>query len=580
MKKYYSNLFLDCFSKLQISNSKMVILFSLTIVSTTLSAQKVDHRKNYEAAKTELKNKNYAKAIDLFKKASNEHPENINRINATYFYAYCAFQQKQYWSANHYLTKLIEKYPTWNKISEAYYLMSVMSFEKHEYTNGIFWSQKIASKFLKKDVENLKWNYLNFPSLKDSVIELNRKNLKDTTIATILYNLVKDEGGWKNKKYAKRLIEDYGINTETVVTAPVPVVIKPPTPKDSLRIAVMLPFNLKENIRDNEIKNNMYLFDLYNGLRFSADSMRKTGAKIRLVAYDYGKDSIDFIRFIEKPELAGYDIMIGPLQNSVAQATNKYAQTTNTLVINPLSTSLKFTEGSDKVCLFKSSFETQAKQAAYFSSTHFSPKKALIITSKNLKDSIVASTFKLNFDSAGGRTLGKLVLTASTLAKMDNFFSKKTLDSTGVIFVSTKDQYLGVSIVRKLTELDKAIPMMVSADWIEFQSMNFDQMKKQNLYFMGSDYMNLESDTIASISRSLLKKTNSIPSVYTFTGYEVIYQLAKLSKTDINFFNQPEIRNINPQPGFLFNGLDYKKGKDNTLFSIQRFTDAGFEEVK
>ncbi|MBC7389479.1 MAG: outer membrane protein assembly factor BamD [Opitutaceae bacterium] len=577
MKGLYITLFGKIYSQLATHNSKLWVVLLLS--TTTLPAQKIDHKKNYEAAKTELKNKNYAKAMDLFKKASNEHPENLNRINATYFYGYCAYQQKQYWSANHYLTKLIEKYPTWNKISEAYYLMSVMSFEKREYTNGLLWTQRIVSKYLKKDVENLKWNYLNFPSLKDTVIELNRQNCKDTTLATILYNLVKDEGGWRNKKYAKRLIEDYGINTEPV-TVPVSVVIKAPAPKDTLRIAVMLPFNLKENLRDNEIKSNMYLFDLYNGLRFATDSMRKSGAKIRLVAYDYGKDSVDFIRFIEKPELAGYDVMIGPLQNSVAQATNRFAQTTNTLVVNPLSTNLKFTEGSNKVCLFKTSFETQAKQAAYFSASHFNPKKALIITSKNARDSVVAATFKINYDSAGGKTIGKLSLTASTLGKMDNFFSKKTLDSTGVIFVSTKDQYLGVSIVRKLTELDKAIPMLVSADWIEFQSMNFDQMKKQNLYFMGSDYMNLEGDTIASISRSLIKKTNSIPSVYTFTGYELIYQLTRLTKTDVDFFSQPEIKNINPQQGFLFKGLDYKKGKDNTLFTIQRFTDAGFEEVK
>lgn len=551
----------------------------LMLFTSSLFAQKTDYRKNYEAGKTELKNKNFAKAMELFKKASVEHNDNINKINATYFYGYCAFQLKQYWSANHYLTKIIEKYPTWNKISEVYYLQAVISFEKHEYTPAVVWTQKIQSKFLKRDIENLKWNYLNFPSLKDTVEQIFNRYTKDTTTATILFNLVKDEGGWKNKRFAKRLIENYGINTNPETEVPA-VVIAEPVPKDTLRIAVMLPFNLRENIRDNEIKNNMYLFDLYNGLRLSADSMRKGGAKIRLVAYDYGKDSADFLSFIEKPELAGYDIMIGPLQNSIAPRVNKFAQATNTLVINPLSTNLKFTEGSDKVFLFKTSQETQAKQAAIFASTHFSPKKALIITSKNPKDSITANIFKLSFDSTGGKTLGKLALTAGTLAKMDNFFSKKTTDSTGVIYVSTKDQYLGVSIVRKLTELDKTNPLLVHADWIEFQSMNFDQMKKQNLLFLASDYMNYDDDTVRAITKSLRKITHSLPSFYTYTGYEIIYQLAQLSKNDPLFFNKPDLRNIAPQRGFLFNGMDYKNSKDNNLFVIQRFTDNGFEEIK
>ena len=559
--------------------SSLITLLMLILSSSFISAQKVDHRKNYESAKTELKTKNYAKAMELFKKASTEHPENINRINATYFYGFCAYQLKQYWSASHYLGKILQKYPTWNKISEVQYLMAVMSFEKHEYSNGVMWTQIVQSKFLKKDIENLKWNYLNFPSLIDTLTELNRKWNSDTTVGNILYNQIKDEGGWKNKKLTKKLIEDYGISTEPEIAVE-PAIVKVAPPKDSLRIAIVLPFNLKENIVDNEIKNNMYLFDLYNGIRFSADSIKKAGVKVRFVAYDYGKDSSDFIKFLENPELAGYDIMIGPLQNSIAPAVNKFAQATNTLVINPLSTSLKFTEGSNKVCLFKSSSETQAKQAAFFASTHFLPKKALIITSKSSRDSIIASTFKLNYDSTGGKTIVKITLTASTIGKLDNFFSKKNLDSTGVIFVSTKDQYLGVSIVRKLTELDRSIPMLVSADWIEFQSMNFDQMKKQNLYFLGSDYMNFDNDTITSVTKLLIKKTHSIPSVYTYTGYELVYQLAQLSTRNPEFFNQPDIKNITPMQGYLFNGVDYKNGKDNRLFPIQRFTDTGFEEVK
>ena len=120
MKGLYIKIFSRVFSKLINRISILITIVLFFLVKGTLCAQKVDHKKNYEIAKLELKNKNYAKAMDLFKKASNDLPENLDRINATYFYGYCAFKQKQYWSANHYLIKLIEKYPTWNKISEVY----------------------------------------------------------------------------------------------------------------------------------------------------------------------------------------------------------------------------------------------------------------------------------------------------------------------------------------------------------------------------------------------------------------------------------------------------------------------------
>ena len=570
-------------SSFNIHHLTILLLF---VSFSNASAQKNDFAKWYEQGKTEMKNKDFTKAMESFKKVANENPNNPYRINASYFYAYCSLKNKQYWSANHYLNKIIDKNPTWNKIGEAYYLMAQMSFEKHEYSLGVMWSQKIVSKFMKADVDNMKWNFLYFPSLKDTVAEINRKFPTDTCSATILYYLYKNEGGWKNKRAAKKLEEEYGIQDpddkekekEKEVPKEPEGAVKPP--KDTLSIAVLLPFNLKENIVEGEIKKDLYLFDLYSGMRIATDSMRKAGAKIRLVAYDYGKDSSDFCNFIDKPELTQYDVILGPLQNSVAYKVNKFAQTNNILVINPLSTNLKFTEGSENVFLFKTSPETQAKQAAQFAFQNFRPRKALVLTSKSIKDSTVASIFQTKYDSLGGKVLGKLTLTVGTLAKMDNFFSKKTLDSTGIIFVSTRDQFLGASIVRKLTELDRTNPLLVFPEWMDFQTVSYDQMKTQNIHFLGADYLDFEDDTVAAIRRTIKKRTHSYPSIYTYTGFEAIYQLAQLSMNDPLFFTQPNLKGTAPRPGLLFKGLDFKSCKDNKLFAIQRFTEEGFVEVK
>ncbi|HAR20851.1 MAG TPA: hypothetical protein DCR46_09315, partial [Cytophagales bacterium] len=88
-------------------------------------AQKTDYQKMYLQAKEELKAKNFDKAMDLFKKTA-DNLENPQRLNATYFYAYCAIKTKQYWSANHYLNKILERNPNWNKINEVYYLQSLL----------------------------------------------------------------------------------------------------------------------------------------------------------------------------------------------------------------------------------------------------------------------------------------------------------------------------------------------------------------------------------------------------------------------------------------------------------------------
>ena len=556
-----------------------------TFTFQDLFSQKIDYSKVYEQAKTELKNKNFDKGMDLFKQVANQkgNPQNINAI---YFYAYCALKQKQYWSANHYLNKIIENNPEWNKLNEVYYLQTQMAFEKHEYSEALKISQKVKSKFLKTDLNNMKSSFLNYPSLKDTLVILQKKYQNDTCIASILFGLVKDESGWKNKSLTKNLIEKYGFKD---IQIPKPEKIEEEEEeeeqqqvikKDTVSIAIVLPFNLSENIKDNMIKNDLYLYDLYTGIKLATDSMRKTGAKIRLTAYDYGQDSTGFYTLIDKPEMTQYDILIGPIQNSFASKISMFAEKNKTLVINPLSSNIKFTEGSNWSYLYKPSSETQAIEAARFAFNNFKPKKALIISGKGTKDSLNAILFQKSFESIGGKIIGKTSLTVGTLAKISNVFTKKNLDSTGCIYVSNNEQYLAVNILKKITELNYTTPLLVSPEWLEFQSFDFQQMQKQNFHFIAHDYIDYQNDTVVSITDYLKSQTNSLPSQYTYLGFELIYQISALVKNDSTFFKQPNFKDKFTNEGLLHHGLDYRRGKDNRNFGIYRFTAEGFAEIR
>ena len=564
---------------MQVVSSKYLVASMFVLVfSGNLFSQKVDYSKVYEQAKTEFKNKNFDKGMDLFKQVAHQK-ENPQNINAIYFYAYCALKQKQYWSANHYLNKIIDNHPDWNKLNEVYYLQTQMAFEKHEYGEALKISQKVKSKFLKTDLDNMKNNFLNYPSLKDTLVDLQKKYQNDTCLASILFGLVKDESGWKNKSLTKNLAEKYGFK-DVETAKPEKVVIEEVIEKDTLSIAVILPFNILENIKDNVIKNDLHLYDLYTGIKLATDSMRRTGAKIRLTAYDYGPDSSGFYTLIEKPEMAQYDILIGPIQNSFASIVSTFAEKNKILVINPLSTNMKFTEGSNWSYLYKPSNETQVIEAAKFAYNNFKPKKALIISGKGAKDSLNALLFQKNFEAIGGKILGKTCLTIGTLAKIGSLFTKKNLDSTGCIYISNNEQYVAVNILKKLTELDYQTPLLVSPQWLDFQSFDFQQMQKQNFHFIAPDYVDYQNDTVIAITNYLKSQTNSVPSQYTYLGFELVYQISALAKNDPLFFKQPNLKGKLTNEGLLQHGLDYTKGKDNRNFGIYRFTAEGFTELR
>lgn len=562
------------------------ITFFLLLFTGTVQGQKTEYLKTYTLAKTEMKNKNFEKAMDLFKKASADKPDNAYKVNAMYFYSYCALKQKMYWSVNHYLDKVIEKYPDWYKIDEVYYLKAQMAYEKKEYTLASMWLQKVKSKFLQKDISNMEWNFLYFPSLKDTVTTLQKKYPTDTTLATILYCLIKDDGGWKNNRLKKNLVDDYKLvdknkkDDEKKSEDATKSAVQDTIPKDTLNIAVVFPFNLQANIQDNTIKEDQYVYDLYSGMRLAMDSLKLLGAKMRLVAYDYGKDSLGYVNFINNPELRQYDLVVGPLQNPLGSKASKFADSSNTIVINPLSYNSKFIEDTNHVFLFKASVETQTKEAAGFAYKYFKPKKAIILTSKSPKDSLAALLFQKSFEREGGKILNKQTLTAATLTKMNSAFTSKTLDSTGFIFVSTRDQFLGVSIVRKLTELDRTTPLLVYSDWLQFQSISFEQMQKQNIYFIDPDFVNRNNDSTKAVNDYLFGKINTVISDYTFTGYELMWQLGHLWKAKSSLPMPNFLKGLTYRSGFIFKGLDYSKGNDNRCSAIYYLSPEGFREAK
>jgi ABC-type branched-subunit amino acid transport system substrate-binding protein len=505
----------------------------------------------------------------LFKKTADNF-DNTQRLNATYFYAYCAIKTKQFWSANHYLKKILERNPDWNKINEVYYLQSLLFFEKKEYANAVASSQKVKSKFMKTDTENMKWNYLYSSTLKDTVLFLQKKYPKDSCLSAIAGRLLKDELVAKKNKAAEKYQYEETEDKKTY---------EPWTRNDTLSIAVVLPFELDENVQGNTITNNLYVFDLYTGIRMAIDSLKNLGVKIKLTAYDYAGDSTQFYRLLEQPALKEANVMVGPLHNSFSNKVAQFANTNKILVVNPLSTNLKFTEKSDWVYLTKTSTETQTKEAAFRAYQYFKPKKALIIAGKNAKDSLNALMFQKSFESVGGKVLAKSSLNVASLAKLSTLFAKKTLDSTGFIYVSSKDQNVGVNIMKKLAELNRNTPLLVSPEWLDFQSVSFQQMQKQNLYFIAPDYVNHLNDTIAAVSNYLQERTHSLPSYYTFCGFDLVGQLVRLSSQDAAFAAQPNLKGRVLSGGLLNKGYDFSKGKDNRSFGIYTFTDQGFLEM-
>ena len=158
------------------------------------------------------------------------------------------------------------------------------------------------------------------------------------------------------------------VRTDTnVVVAEEPVARRPRTTgitpvnnlSGSFKVAVLLPFYLKENKERREIdsttavrgkrsfssiqRDNNWIYprsldfvEMYEGILLAADTLRTLGLNITLYPYDIKSDTVDVTRLIQSGKLEDMDLIIGPVYSHNLTAVAAYAKNLGIPVVSPV----------------------------------------------------------------------------------------------------------------------------------------------------------------------------------------------------------------------------------------------------
>lgn len=127
----------------------------------------------------------------------------------------------------------------------------------------------------------------------------------------------------------------------------------------TFNVAVLLPFYLAENAIRMEIDSSKYVkgkvtyrpvkrledwiyyrsagfVEMYEGILLAADTLRSLGLNINLHAFDIKSDTIEVTRLINRGQLAGMDLIIGPVYSRNLAIVSEYARKLNIPVVSPV----------------------------------------------------------------------------------------------------------------------------------------------------------------------------------------------------------------------------------------------------
>ncbi len=544
-----------------------ITIFLLSLVSFSFAQKKGSFQKNYGIAKTQLNGGQYEQAFDSFKNLMVKHKNNPYAKYAHYYCGLSAYRLKKYTDARFVLVKLIQDYPKWKEIEEAYYLMAIVSLDENDFEKSAVYTNQIEDEILQHDFDNILSQKVNPEMGIEKLNALHELFPKSIVVAKNLYiALGKEDKNTTtvfNQKYLAQEYSLFNVDTTTLQTEEEIVTIK-----GVYNVAVILPFDITSPAK----KKSPY-YELYIGIELAIDSLNENGRKIKLHVFDTKGDTLVVKALIHQKKLADMDMLIGPISYRESQLVAKYAKKKKMYYINPLSHKTELLKDNSYVFLYMSSFRKKAEKLAEFSKKEFSGRNIIIYYGESEQDSVMATVYKNTYEGLDGKTVTvfkKLTKKNMTEISKDIHRLKFSKDASHV-FVVSKNKLIGSYVITAL-ETDKfEIPVLAPYSWLKIPTNSYEQYVHFNTHFYKDYYVDLNNDRIASFRKKVSQELGIRPrKEYAHIGYDLTLHFGNALITDGRFFGKKLIRQ-SYRLGATLQGLDYTDENSNDICTILKF---------
>ncbi|WBO85635.1 ABC transporter substrate-binding protein [Hymenobacter yonginensis] len=485
---------------------------------------------------------------------------------AAYLYAVAAAKAAKWPEAEQMLNLLRSEYPQWPNLPEAFFLQGQVSFEQGDFDNALRVLAQLPPDRLTTERENMKAVYL--PRIKDKATFQNLLQTYPQEAALgKAYASKLANGGWytdADKPQLDQLITQFALDRTRYTPRP------RAQRKSTYNIGVLLPFEFNDPSWETRRKNQ-FVTDLYAGLRLAQDSLQREGRPVQLFAYDTGADTLQLKQVLALPELAGMDMLIGPVYKSGSKILARYAQQRQILCVNPLSQDADLVLDNPWHYLYEPSTATQARQAAQFAFTRLGgPRTAVVLYEDTKDEAAFGLAYKQAYEALGGRVLQLRRINSDVDESLSTGFAGLDLKSVGHLVVASDAKKAGPYTFGVMKTQEARVPLITYASWLDNSRVGLSQLDARDVYFVHSKFLDRTNPGVRRFRQLYLQRQKLPPSVFAFTGFELLYYFgSQLHQYGPAF--QQNLAASGPVSGAVFQGIGYPGGThDNQYVPITK----------
>ena len=525
-----------------------------------------DAAARYRSGKAQLDQGNPAAALQKLEPLAQPTARFARAADAAYLSAVAAARLKQWPEAEQLLNLLRTEYPAYPNLPDALFLQGQVSFEQEDFDTAFKTLALLPADKLLPEREAMKAAYL--PRLKErsTWLRLLRRYPDDAALARAYAERLVTGGVYidADRPQLDELIAKFNFDRARYTPRP------RATKKTSYNVAVLLPFELNDPSWQTQRKNQ-FVTDLYAGLRLAQDSLQRAGRPLQLFAYDTGADTLTLKLVLAQPELAGMDLLIGPVYKSGAKLLGRYAREHQIVCVNPLSQDGDLVLDNPWHYLFGPSAATQGRVAAQFALSAFGAGRPGIVLHEDTKDEAAfANAYKAAYEAQGGKIGLLRRFNPDVDESLNAAFTGLDFGNASHVVVATDNRRVGPYTLNILQQQPAATrpPLLSPGSWLDNPRLDVGQLNSPGMYFVQPKYYDEQAPGFRRFRQLYLQHQHLPPSMYANQGFEMLlYFGAALFQYGPAF--QAGLATAPSVPGAVFEGLNYVNGAhDNQVVPI------------
>ncbi len=537
-------------------------LLILPLALLALSAAAQGQLTRYRTGKAQLDQGHYAVAMQELEPLAQPLNHFAQAPDAAYLYAVAATRAGQWAEAEQMLNLIRNQYPSYPSLHEALYLQGQVSFEQGDYDTALRTLGQLPAEQYGAPREAMQTHYL--AKLQDRATwqRLQKRYPQSKLIGRLYADFLLASGlaSEADRQQLDALATQFRLDRGHYAAA-APAAPKGLSRKGTYTIGVLLPFELQDNSWQTQRKNQ-FVTDFYAGLRLAQDSLQRAGHPVQVFAYDTGADTLTLKAVLALPELAGMDMLVGPVYKSGAKLLARYARDHQIICVNPLSQDAALVADNAYHYLYSPSAATQGRVAAQFAATSFGTGRPAVLLHEDSKDeNDFATAYQAAYEAAGGKLAATHTFRPDDPASLASAFVPAELTGASHLLVASDHRKVGPAAFAALAAVPAASrpALLVPGAWLDNPSLGLGQLGGAGVYYYQPRFIDRQRPGYRRFRQLYLGRQKLPPSVFASQGFELLLFFGNALLQYGPAF-QGALATAPTQPGAIFEGLSYPNG--------------------